>query len=328
VGADAVEVEVCDNGIPLPPACATKAIGFTVRPPNNPPVIYINGTPGTAINITTPEDTPVVFCFQAIDPDGDNVTFGSVRNLSGGGTLDIFGNVPFCFQFSPAHNFYGTSVWEIEVCDNGIPSLCGKLTATIVVTPVNDAPVAVRAVITVLRKVSHSGNLLTNVSDVENDALTVTTTPVQNVLHGQATLQADGTYTYISDITFRGLDSLVYQVCDNGVPVRCTNGTLVFNVEDLPLKAYQGVSPNGDGVNDYFRIDGLDYYINNEVTIIDRYNNVVFQVRGYNNEDKVWRGQSNKGPGPNELPEETYFYSISLGDGTPPFKGYVILKRN
>ena len=99
-------------------------------------------------------------------------------------------------------------------------------------------------------------------------------------------------------------------------------------MEDLPLKVYEGFSPNGDGVNDYLRIDGLDYYTNSEVSIFDRYNNLVFQMKGYNNEDKVWRGQANKGPGSNELPEETYFYFISLGDGSPPMKGFVILKRN
>ncbi|MDZ4715623.1 MAG: Ig-like domain-containing protein [Cytophagales bacterium] len=327
-GIELVEVEFCDNGIPLPPACSSKFITITVRPPNRPPVIYVNGVPSGTLTDTTPEDTPLVFCFEAVDPDGDAVSIQSFTNISGGGTLEVYGNVPYCFLFTPSLDFSGDSVWEINVCDNGTPSLCGLLTATISVIPVNDPPVAVRDSIRVLRNVSSAGNVMTNDFDVENDMLTVTTTPVKNVMNGQLQLQQDGNFTYLSNITFRGIDSLVYQLCDSGIPAECSNGTLIILVEDLPLKVYEGISPNGDGINDYLRIDGLDYFINNEVVIFDRYNNIVFQMRGYNNEDKVWTGQSNKGPGPNLLPEETYFYSISLGDGSPPLKGFIVLKRN
>ena len=328
VGTDLVEVEICDNGVPLPSACLSKVITLIVNPSNNPPIFIINGVPGSVLGTATPEDTPVVFCFETADLDGDQVAISSVINLSGGGKLEPFGNAQYCYQFLPTLDFYGVSIWKIDVCDNGNPNLCGSLTVTILVTPVNDPPVAVRDSTRVLRQVSSSGNLMLNDYDVENDVILTTTSPLLNTQHGQVILMPDGAFNYISDLTYRGLDSLVYQICDSGLPSGCSNGTLIILVEDLPLKVYEGFSPNGDGVNDYLRIDGLDYYTNSEVSIFDRYNNLVFQMKGYNNEDKVWRGQANKGPGSNELPEETYFYFISLGDGSPPMKGFVILKRN
>ena len=328
VGSDLIEVQICDNGIPLPADCSSKFITIVVNPSNNAPVIIVNGIPGGSLTASTLEDTPVIFCFEAVDPDGDDITVQSITRISGSGSISIFGNIQFCFQYAPALNFYGTSVYQIQVCDNGIPSLCGTLTATITVIPVNDPPVAVRDTIRTLRANQASINLLTNDFDVEGDAMTMSVTPVKVVMHGQAELMANGAMNYVSDRTFRGIDSLQYSVCDSGVPTGCSTGTVIIVVDDLPLKVYEGVSPNGDGNNDYLRIDGIDYYVDNEVTIIDRYNNQVWQVRGYDNQDKVWRGQANKGIGPSELPEETYFYIINLGDGSTPLKGFIVLKRN
>jgi gliding motility-associated-like protein len=75
------------------------------------------------------------------------------------------------------------------------------------------------------------------------------------------------------------------------------------------------------------RIDGIDFYTNCTVQIFDRYNNLVFEVQGYDNENQVWRGNSNKGIGGDVLPEGTYFYVVNLGDGSKPVKGFVSLKR-
>ncbi len=319
-GRDKVNIQICDNGIPLPSACATKVLTIDVT--------RINTLPPSSISTSTAEDTPTSFCFNYVDPQGDKITLGSIVNISGGGTLKATKTVGLCFDFSPALNFNGAAIWEIEICDDGSPSLCTKLTATINVTPVNDPPVALRDSVAVLRRVLQDGNVLANDYDIEKDALSVTTIPVTDVLHGELTLTSDGRFTYISDKTFRGLDFLVYEVCDNGSPSKCSTATLVINVEDLPFKVYEGVTPNGDGNNDYLRIEGIDFYPNCTVRIFDRYNNLVFEMAGYNNEEKVWRGNANKGIGNDVLQEGTYFYTVNLGDGSNMFSGFVVLKRN
>lgn len=327
-GTDLAEIQICDGGIPLPAACAVKTIQFIIRPTNRPPKIQYKGLPANAITITTEEDTPIVFCLDISDPDADNVVIKSYTHISGDVGLTPYDNLKFCFNFSPTRDVDGLSVWEIEVCDTGTPSLCSKLTVSIQVTPVNDGPVAVLDSMRVLRHVPSSGNLLANDYDIEKDAIKMELTPVQDVKNGQSMLSADGNLSYVSNLTFRGVDSLEYKICDSGTPSACSVGKVIILVDDLPLKVYEGVSPNGDGNNDFLRIDGVDYYTENEVMIFDRYNNPVFQMTGYNNEDRVWRGQANKGIGPTDLPEGTYFYSITLGDGSPPMKGYLILKRN
>ena len=319
-GKDKVNIQICDSGIPLPSACATKVLTIDVT--------TINTLPPASLTVSTPEDTPTSFCFNYTDPQGDKITLGSIVNISGGGILKVTNSFNLCFDFSPALNFNGASIWEIEICDDGSPILCTKLTVTIDVTPVNDPPVAVRDSIVVLRRVLQDGNVLANDYDIENDALTVNTTPVTDVLHGELNLNSDGRFTYISDRTFRGIDSLVYEVCDNGSPSKCSTATLVINVEDLPFRVYEGVTPNGDGDNEYLRIEGIDFYPNCTVRIFDRYNNLVFEMSGYNNEEKIWRGVANKGIGNDVLQEGTYFYTVNLGDGSAPVSGFVVLKRN
>lgn len=326
-GTDQVEVTICDEGLPLPSACATKLITITVIPVNHPPDLFINGQPGGLLQASTDEDTPLVVCFEAVDPDGDDVTLSSVVNLQGGGTLTIYENIEFCFEFVPAKDFNGLSVWEVTVCDDRTPSLCGVVTVEINVLPVNDPPTAVRDSINVLRNVISFGNVMDNDFDIEGDAFTANGTPVVMPAHGSAILSSDGNFSYQSDVTFRGIDSLVYEICDDGIPQQCGQGTLVIVVGDLPLRPYQGITPNGDGDNDYWRIDGIDFYTNNKVRVFDRFNNLVFELTGYNNEDKVWKGEANRGIVTGNLPEATYFYNIDLGDGSAPVSGFVVLKR-
>src|SRR5690606_18827566 len=98
-------------------------------------------------------------------------------------------------------------------------------TKNVVVVAVNTAPVAVNDEIPVTEDTPATGNVLTNDSDPEGNVLTasLTTAPV----HGTVVLNADGSFTYTPNSNYNGLDSLIYQVCDNGTPFRC-NTALVY----------------------------------------------------------------------------------------------------
>src|SRR5690606_16239843 len=76
---------------------------------------------------------------------------------------------------------------------------------------------------------------------------------------------------------------------------------------------YQGVSPDGDGVNDYFIIDNIEQFPDNQVTIFNRWGRKVFETRSYNSNGNVFRGYAegnaivNKG---DMLPTGTYYYVV------------------
>ncbi|CAL1518439.1 FG-GAP-like repeat-containing protein [Chitinophaga sp. MM2321] len=92
----------------------------------------------------------------------------------------------------------------------------------------NTPPVALRDTVIVTGP-PQNGNVLTNDSDAEGDALTASlvTAPV----NGTVVLNADGSFTYTMntpDANSPQTDSLIYQVCDNGRPSTCDTSTLTL----------------------------------------------------------------------------------------------------
>ncbi|MEQ9439569.1 MAG: tandem-95 repeat protein, partial [Cyclobacteriaceae bacterium] len=99
--------------------------------------------------------------------------------------------------------------------------------------------------------------------------------------------------------------------------------------EEETIVIYKGFSPNQDGTNEIWQIDGIDEYPNNSVQIFNRWGNKIFEVQGYNNADRAWSSESSIGLvlGASEVPDGTYFYIIDLGNGEKPLKGFITVHR-
>ncbi|MNY32227.1 hypothetical protein D3C86_1664300 [compost metagenome] len=92
------------------------------------------------------------------------------------------------------------------------------------------------------------------------------------------------------------------------------------------------MSPNEDGMNDYFKIEGIENYEENNVEIYNRWGVKVFEASGYDNVTNTFKGFSEgratvaKGE---KLPVGTYFYIINAKSetGGKSFKksGYLYL---
>ena len=98
--------------------------------------------------------------------------------------------------------------------------------------------------------------------------------------------------------------------------------------EDV-ITIYEGFSPNSDSKNDKWYIDGIEDYPENTVQIFNRWGNKVYEISGYNNDDRAWSSESSVGLilGDTQVPDGTYFYIIDLKDGKKPRSGYVIVHR-
>jgi gliding motility-associated-like protein len=85
-------------------------------------------------------------------------------------------------------------------------------------------------------------------------------------------------------------------------------------------------TPNYDGLNDFFIIEGLEMYPENILVIFNRWGNKVFEESPYNND---WDGTNHFGisPGGDKLPEGTYFYILKTNNEKEDVKGYIYLKR-
>lgn len=76
---------------------------------------------------------------------------------------------------------------------------------------------------------------------------------------------------------------------------------------------YQGVSPDGDGINDYFIIDNINYFANNHVSIYNRWGRKVYETSAYDSKGNVFNGVAEGGGviGSGEkLPTGTYYYIV------------------
>ena len=79
-----------------------------------------------------------------------------------------------------------------------------------------------------------------------------------------------------------------------------------ITVSSLACEIPKGISPNEDGLNDYFDLSGFD------VKTIKIYNRYGLEVYSKDNYLKEWYGQANNG---NILPDATYFYALTLNSG-------------
>lgn len=81
-----------------------------------------------------------------------------------------------------------------------------------------------------------------------------------------------------------------------------------------------GISPNGDGKNDYLVIRGATTINNNELRIFDQQGKLVYRKKDYNND---WGGTDQEGK---DLPDGYYYY-LFTGENTH-IKDYLIIKRS
>lgn len=92
------------------------------------------------------------------------------------------------------------------------------------------------------------------------------------------------------------------------------------------LLVIQALSPNGDGINDVFIIEGIKAYPENQLKIVNRSGQLVYEQKGYNNEQVVFAGKSNGG---DKLPDGTYYYSLAYKQNNQwvQKKGYLFIKN-
>lgn len=226
----------------------------------------------------------------------------------------------YSVQIGNASNCMSEASDEIEIRE-GTSAECG-----VVQTPDNDAPEidAVSFGVQIQSEATHS--LLPYIRD-EDDNLDITTLriidgPTQST--GKAVI--DGDQNLLLDyrnVNFAGTDYITVQVCDTqGL---CTQQEISIDVVG-EVKVYNGVTPDGDGINDFMFIQFIDIIEgarNNQVTIMNRWGDIVFELENYDNASRVFSGTGTNGK---ELPNGTYLYKVDLATGQT-YSGFVTLKR-
>ena len=91
------------------------------------------------------------------------------------------------------------------------------------------------------------------------------------------------------------------------------------------IRPRNGISRNGDSQNDYFHIDCIDEFENNNVKIYNRAGTLVYEADRYDNTTTYFDGVSNRGLSliGSNVPDGTYFYIVDKRDGSKPIAGYL-----
>ena len=144
--------------------------------------------------------------------------------------------------------------------------------------------------------------------------ITVVTPPV----NGSAEVVEGSLIRYTANEGFAGEDELVYRLCLSGCPDLCATATVKIRVFPF-LRIPDIITPNGDGVNDAFMVEGIHRFPANELTVFNRWGREVYSTENYAND---WEGTWNGQP----LPDGTYFYLLTnKATGETLGQGYITL---
>ncbi len=132
------------------------------------------------------------------------------------------------YTYKPAKDFIGTDTFKYTVCDSNTPKNCSTATVTITVAD-GGTPIAVDD------NYSSTKNITRKFTDfLDNDSLIdeATINSVDNSgASGTATLNNDGSITYVPQSDFTGKDTFTYTICDDDTPTStCATATISVNI--------------------------------------------------------------------------------------------------
>ncbi len=155
-----------------------------------------------------------------------------------------------------------------------------------------------------------------------NTSFQLAANPIDTGLGTWSFVQGSGTFDDIHD-PFTRVSNLSPGV--NILRWRSSNGTCPENSDDMRIEILQlivpsGFSPNGDGVNEYFEVTGLDEFESPAFEVFNRWGNQVYVSQHYENN---WNGTGMNGE---QLPDDIYYYVLKA-DEAKVFTGFIAIKR-
>ena len=219
----------------------TTLIQITIVEVDDPPV-------GKGDTLYVDEDSILVLnasngvLTNDIDVDGDILTSELLRNVTKG-NLDFYGDGSL--TYIPVADFFGNDGFTYVAKDES--NVTDSIEVVIIVSPVNDAPVALDD-----EYVLESGDsliveidtlgILSNDIDIDGDTLSASV--LDSVEHGTVTLSSDGTFKYVTDEEdFVGVDLFTYTSSDTATS---DTATVKITVTSRPVAVADTFELNED----------------------------------------------------------------------------------
>jgi gliding motility-associated-like protein len=245
VGMDTVQYIINDTSLLTPNVLADT--GFVIITVNPAPPLVANPDYATTI-----EETPVTITILSNDVTSNLPTSTTITVSPSNGTAVL--NPNGTITYNPNSGFNGNDTLIYTLCYQST-AVCDTAMVIVTVIPVNDKPVAVNdnaftqtnspVVITVLSNDSDPD--LTNNLPEGNILTTSLPTGILKPSHGSATLNSNGTITYIPTMGSTSNDTFEYVICDNGIPTLCDTAFVFINMGvTSPIAVYDVATTNED----------------------------------------------------------------------------------
>ncbi|MEX1001377.1 MAG: gliding motility-associated C-terminal domain-containing protein [Crocinitomicaceae bacterium] len=96
-----------------------------------------------------------------------------------------------------------------------------------------------------------------------------------------------------------------------GCQTKDTVVVVLLSQDQCQVDVYNAFSPNNDGKNDVWIIDGIEGFGQNRVIVYNRWGDVIISFDNYDNLNVVWDGNNKNGK---PMPAGTYFYVVEVGN--------------
>ncbi len=219
----------------------------------------------------------------------------------------IFDNTDANSQVSGLSEGNNTFVWTLST------ELCSNYDSDTVTLVMLNLPDAIDDNISLTyQELSEPFSVFENddLNEVEDWSLNITAQPDAG---GSLQEQNIGEFIYTPIQGFSGPMVFQYNLCNELCASLCDTANVFVDVPDNvddSVDIPNGITPNGDGVNDAFVISQLvenpDLYPDNELVIFNRWGDVVYSAKPYNND---WEGKNDNG---SNLPLGTYYFVLRL----------------
>ena len=170
-------------------------------------------------------------------------------------------------------------------------------------------------------RITWSQDTILNVKDNDySNSVFSTVRVIRLPSNGTVTVNSDLSITYTPTIRKPGNDQFEYEICN---PVSlCDSALVTLEIFDSSLYLPEGFSPNGDGVNDYLKFDGLQNYKSSKLYIYTRSGQLVYSSGDYQNN---WDGRIGSGLNRQLVATGTYYYVLKLGETNRTIKGFIYI---
>ena len=243
-----------------------------------------------------------------------DVTSG-ILNLTGTASIDTYQTLlrSITFQSTGERIVSGVRIITMSVTDYDATTPTPVSTEVNVVS-VNDVPVVTTSSYTVPAGGTLEIDLCSLINDPDNEFAELNISAIGT--RPEVSLTVSGcilTLDY-SQSGFSGTDSITIRACDG---TDCAENSITVEVEGDnpgPLEVYTAVSPNGDGLNDWWEI--LKLSTPNKIDLYNRWGDNVKSITDYVSQENNQL---------DDLPAGTYFYKIESPQGS--YTGYLVIKK-